>query len=74
MPSSCCLSVRLSTVRTLESLYWSGVKLLVDGRASHHDQDGAGVELRLGQWDAYRLEQAGADKVPVAEALVSQCT
>jgi S-adenosylmethionine:tRNA ribosyltransferase-isomerase len=44
------IAVGTTSVRTLESLYWLGVKLLEDGNS----KDG---ELSLDQWEAYQLRQ-----------------
>jgi S-adenosylmethionine:tRNA ribosyltransferase-isomerase len=44
------VAVGTTSVRTLESLYWMGVKVLEQGMIP------AG-ELKLGQWEAYELSQ-----------------
>ncbi len=41
--------VGTTTVRTLESLYWMGVKIIKSG-------DQTSAELKLDQWEAYRLD------------------
>jgi len=51
-------AVGTTTVRTLESIYWIGVKCKA-GSGLHPENPG------LGQWDAYQLKQ----DVPVPEAL-----
>jgi S-adenosylmethionine:tRNA ribosyltransferase-isomerase len=43
------LAVGTTSVRTLESLYWLGVKILHSGKYS--------FDLNLGQWEAYELPQ-----------------
>lgn len=52
------IPVGTTSVRTLESLYWLGVKLMSDGLK-------ATVELSVGQWEAYDLPQS----VTVEESL-----
>jgi len=44
------VAVGTTSVRTLESLYWLGVKILADKKLPASD-------LRLGQWEAYELPQ-----------------
>jgi S-adenosylmethionine:tRNA ribosyltransferase-isomerase len=51
-------AVGTTTVRTLESLYWLGVKLL---SSQNHP------ELELGQWECYELPQ----QVPLEDALLA---
>ncbi|MCX6325880.1 MAG: S-adenosylmethionine:tRNA ribosyltransferase-isomerase [Bacteroidia bacterium] len=43
------IPVGTTSVRTLESLYWLGVKLI-------HNPSGCRSELSLGQWEAYYME------------------
>ena len=43
------IPVGTTSVRTLESLYWLGVKLI-------YDPTGCRSELSLGQWEAYNME------------------
>ena len=43
------IPVGTTSVRTLESLYWLGVKLI-------HDPSGCRSELSLGQWEPYDME------------------
>lgn len=45
------IAVGTTSVRTLESLYWLGVKLI-----TNHFPDK--IKLTLGQWEAYTLEQS----------------
>jgi S-adenosylmethionine:tRNA ribosyltransferase-isomerase len=54
------IAVGTTSVRTLESLYWSGVRLLIDG-VDHHPQ--------VQQWDPYqkRYDQG----IPVQKALTA---
>ena len=51
--------VGTTSVRTLESIYWLGVKLAVNSEVQRWQ------DLSLGQWDAYNTET----EVPVNEAL-----
>jgi S-adenosylmethionine:tRNA ribosyltransferase-isomerase len=51
------VAVGTTSVRTLESLYWLGVKILADKKRLASD-------LRLGQWEAYELPQ----NISVAES------
>jgi S-adenosylmethionine:tRNA ribosyltransferase-isomerase len=44
------VAVGTTTVRTLETIYWLGVKIL-------HDQKLLPQEMHLGQWEAYQLPQ-----------------
>jgi S-adenosylmethionine:tRNA ribosyltransferase-isomerase len=44
------VAVGTTSVRTLESLYWMGVKVLGQGMIP-------GEQLKLGQWEAYELRQ-----------------
>lgn len=52
-------------MRTIESLYWFGVRLLVEPQASPPER------LSVGQWEPYiRMDECGEDGVPTpAEAL-----
>jgi S-adenosylmethionine:tRNA ribosyltransferase-isomerase len=52
------IPVGTTSVRTLESLYWLGVKII-------SDQSFNGSDLTLGQWDAYNMETT----VPVNKSL-----
>jgi S-adenosylmethionine:tRNA ribosyltransferase-isomerase len=54
------IAVGTTTVRTLESLYWSGVRLLIDGQHLHPD---------MGQWDPY-LDRY-AQNIPVSKAMTA---
>jgi S-adenosylmethionine:tRNA ribosyltransferase-isomerase len=45
------IAVGTTSVRTLESLYWIGVKILKNPSASN-------PELSLGQWEAYEMDSA----------------
>lgn len=54
--------VGTTSVRTLESLYWFGVRLLLHDGDAHRRP-----ELDIEQWDAYRLEVS--PRIPVAHAL-----
>jgi S-adenosylmethionine:tRNA ribosyltransferase-isomerase len=57
--------VGTTSVRTLESLYWFGVRLaLSDGNAR------SGVELELDQWDAYRLAASRTSALAALEVLL----
>ena len=49
------ISVGTTSVRTLESLYWLGVRLI-------NNPSGMNNELSLGQWDAYKLESSASVK------------
>jgi S-adenosylmethionine:tRNA ribosyltransferase-isomerase len=51
-------AVGTTTVRTLESLYWLGVKIITQGPPETN-------KLELGQWEVYKLKR----DVPVADAL-----
>jgi len=57
------IPVGTTSVRTLESLYWMGVKL-------KHHLSGYGSELSLGQWEAYDMEPGLSVKGSL-EALLS---
>ena len=52
------LSVGTTSTRTLESLYWLGVKAIVNA-------DDSLADLHLAQWDAYNLPQ----DIPAADAI-----
>jgi S-adenosylmethionine:tRNA ribosyltransferase-isomerase len=52
------LAVGTTSVRTLESIYWLGVKILIDG---------AGEHLRVHQWDPY--EKKYSANIEIQEAL-----
>lgn len=57
--------VGTTSVRTLESLYWFGVRLALN------DADARSrVELELEQWDAYRLDAARTTATVALEALL----
>jgi len=60
------ISVGTTSVRTLESIYWLGVKMLSDS-SNETDSEERGIAslLTLGQWEAYDLDSA----VPVKIAL-----
>jgi hypothetical protein len=61
-------------VRTLESLYWAGVGLVLNkGSLPPSPSAGLGEEgvLKVGQWDPYEMDKRGAADVTAAEALVS---
>jgi S-adenosylmethionine:tRNA ribosyltransferase-isomerase len=47
--------VGTTSLRTIESLYWIGVKAFVFEK--HHNKTIALSELQLGQWDAYELSE-----------------
>ncbi|HJZ39194.1 MAG TPA: S-adenosylmethionine:tRNA ribosyltransferase-isomerase [Bacteroidales bacterium] len=55
------VAVGTTTVRTIESLYWLGVKILQANKNSRQ------TGLHLGQWEAYCLPQ----EVPVKQAFVA---
>lgn len=57
--------VGTTSLRTLESLYWFGVRLLAHDGADSLD------ELFVDQWDSYRLEQTIDDLPKVSDALES---
>ncbi|MCE2503578.1 MAG: S-adenosylmethionine:tRNA ribosyltransferase-isomerase [Chlorobi bacterium] len=57
------IHVGTTTLRTLESLYWFGVKLS-QGESEREEQ-----ELRVRQWDAWRLRGKGGSLPPLSEAL-----
>lgn len=61
---SACLKGTTS-VRTLESMYWFGVRLLSEINVPEHK------ELFVGQWEPYeRLDEAGGQELPsAAEAI-----
>lgn len=52
------VAVGTTSLRTIESVYWMGVKILLQPEASRD-------ELFIGQWEAYQLPQ----HIPAAEAL-----
>lgn len=55
------VAVGTTSMRTLESLYWWGVRLITfDGEAREHDV------LDIRQWDAFRLQERFGDKLPPA--------
>jgi S-adenosylmethionine:tRNA ribosyltransferase-isomerase len=54
------VAVGTTSVRTIESLYWLGVKIL-------KTQDVNETKLSLGQWEAYELD----DSVSVEESLLA---
>ncbi len=59
------ISVGTTSLRTIESLYWMGVKLLLDSSLS--------IEaLQIKQWEPYELEERLSGKMPSkAEALMA---
>lgn len=57
------IAVGTTSLRTLESLYWLGVKLL---RGNAVQEPGAGNLLYLSQWEAYEMKN---DEVEIKEAL-----
>jgi S-adenosylmethionine:tRNA ribosyltransferase-isomerase len=60
------VAVGTTSMRTLESLYWWGVRLLAsDGDA--HERD----TLAIHQWDAFRLRQQFGENLPSASAAMS---
>lgn len=59
------IAVGTTSLRTLESLYWLGVKLL---RENAVEEPGAGNLLYLSQWEAYETVN---DEVEVKEALLA---
>lgn len=56
------VAVGTTTVRTLESLYWHGVRLLQREPAAWNSP-----QLSLGQWDAYQLQNTALP--PASEAI-----
>ena len=56
--------VGTTSLRTLESLYWFGVRLMA-GECTEEKSD----ELQVEQWDPYRLEQLRVNLPPADEAL-----
>ncbi|MFN8290852.1 MAG: S-adenosylmethionine:tRNA ribosyltransferase-isomerase [Chitinophagaceae bacterium] len=60
-PGNSIIPVGTTSLRTLESLYWLGVKCAVQGTADRHS-------LQLLQWEAYELSKYD---IPVKEALQS---
>jgi S-adenosylmethionine:tRNA ribosyltransferase-isomerase len=55
------VAVGTTSVRTLESLYWMGVKILQENKDSRNGG------LQLGQWEAYHLPQ----QIPVKQAFAA---
>lgn len=55
-----CVAVGTTAVRTLETLYWCGVRMLAGGG------DPAGEEWSLGQWEAYELADAADARMAAA--------
>jgi S-adenosylmethionine:tRNA ribosyltransferase-isomerase len=60
-PSEEIIAVGTTTVRTLESLYWFGVKLLSD---HGHEQ-----QMEISQWEPYQYQHTM--EIPVREALTA---
>lgn len=57
-----CVAVGTTAVRTLETLYWCGVRVLAGG------DDPAGEEWSLDQWEAYKLADAADARRTAAAA------
>jgi S-adenosylmethionine:tRNA ribosyltransferase-isomerase len=53
------VAVGTTSLRTIESLYWWGVRLLASDNG-----EGAEERLFVGQWDAFRLQAMFGDKLP----------
>ena len=57
------IAVGTTSLRTIESLYWLGVKIIIDPEISLH-------ELHIEQWDAYDLNADNIDKEKALSVLL----
>lgn len=63
----CCDAKGTTSVRTLESMYWFGTRLLVEEKAPPSDM------LHVDQWEPYeRMDQLGLEALPPAEAAMQE--
>lgn len=58
------IAVGTTSLRTIESLYWMGVKVYLFAQSNHKNMDQQ--NLHLGQWEAYELAE---NKIPVHVAM-----
>jgi len=63
------IAVGTTSMRTIESLYWLGVKAYIQARENHSTI--ANLDMQLGQWEAYEISEQNISIQDAMKALVN---